>query len=1393
MGGLRLSLTVRALALCLALTFSFAALRADAAQACSGSSMYVAAHEDDTLLFLSPLLLQDIQSGRCVRTVFLTAGDAGRSQSYWSGREDGAEAAYAQMAGVSNQWTGSQISAGGHSIHLETLNAQPAISIAYLRLPDGGTDGEGFPLYNNQSLMKLWNSANGGTPSISSMKAVDNSAIYTYSGLIQTLTQMIESFEPQQIYTQNYKVAILGPDHPDHAVTGRLTRLASKEYEESHRLVGFQDYETSSKAQNVFGTLLGAKSIAFYKYGAHDSDACADESHCAETSYAAWLGRQYTVGSETIGVVANAGSMQESTTGTLVTLDGSQSSGQSTPLSYSWSQTGGPAVTLSGANTASPSFTTPPHPTVLTFSLTVADKNGSSEPDSVKVRVPSADPTPTAVVGPNQTVNSGSKVSLDGSGSWDPNSQTLQYAWLQTGGPAVSLAGAATAAPSFTAPTGPATLTFSLVVSNGNQTSAPATARVEVNGVAPAITSAGSASFTTGVAGSFKVTTTGSPTPALSKLSGGLPEGVTFKDNGDGTATIAGTPSASAAPPAESTEYALTIKATNSVGSTTQPFTLTVTNPGTQPAITSPSATTFTTGIAKSFTVSTTGSPVPALTRTGTLPSGLTFKDNGDGTATISGTAASSAAPPAGSTPYSLTLKATNGAGNATQAFTLTVTNPGTQPAITSASATTFTTGIAKSFTVSTTGSPVPALTRTGTLPEGLSFKDNGDGTATISGTAAGSAAPPASSTPYSLTLKATNGAGNATQPFTLTVTNPGTPPAITSADSASFTTGVAGSFKVTTTGAPTAALTRTGTLPEGLSFKDNGDGTATISGTPSASAAPPADSTDYTITLKATNGAGSTTQGFTLTVTNPGTQPAITSPSATTFTTGIAKSFTVSTTGSPVPALTRTGTLPEGLSFKDNGDGTATISGTAASSAAPPAGSTPYSLTLKATNGAGNVTQPFTLTVTNPGTPPAITSADSASFTTGVAGGFKVTTTGSPTATLSKLSGSLPEGITFKDNGDGTATISGTPSASAAPPADSTDYAITLKATNGAGSTTQPFTLTITNPGTPPAFTSAPASSFTIGVAKSFTVSTTGSPVPALTRTGTLPAGLSFKDNGNGTATISGTAAASAAPAGESATYPLELAASSGAGSSSQVFSLTVVNPGTSPSFTSADSTSFTTGSAATFTITTSGAPDAALTRTGTLPSGLSFKDNGDGTATISGTAANSAAPPAGSSPYSFTLKATNSAGNASQSFTLTVVNPGVAPTITSADSASFTTGVAGSFKVTTTGSPTAVLSRLSGSLPEGVSLKDNGDGTATISGTAASTAAPPESSTPYPITLKATNGAGSTTQPFILTVVNPEKPVLAPPGKKRSRLLSIRRRPEPSRPYPSASPRGR
>lgn len=89
---------------------------------------------------------------------------------------------------------------------------------------------------------------------------------------------------------------------------------------------------------------------------------------------------------------------------------------------------------------------------------------------------------PIANAGPDQTVREGDLVTLTGSGSVDPNGDILTYSWTQTGGLSqVTLNGASTANPTFTAPAVSSfdILQFQLTVSDG--VNAPVTDAVSIN------------------------------------------------------------------------------------------------------------------------------------------------------------------------------------------------------------------------------------------------------------------------------------------------------------------------------------------------------------------------------------------------------------------------------------------------------------------------------------------------------------------------------------------------------------------------------------------------------------------------------------------------------------------------------------------------------------------------------------------------------------------------------------------------------------------------------------------------------------------------------------------------------------------------------------------------
>lgn len=585
----------------------------------------------------------------------------------------------------------------------------------------------------------------------------------------------------------------------------------------------------------------------------------------------------------------------------------------------------------------------------------------------------------------------------------------------------------------------------------------------------------------------------------------------------------------------------------------------------------------------------------------------------------------------------------------------------GVAPTITSASSTTFTSGVAGSFILTATGTPTPSLTETGALPSGVTFHDNGNGTATLSGTATATGT-------FPITITASNGIGApATQSFTLTVSPANQAPSITSANGTTFTAGTAGSFTVTATGTPTPTLTESGSLPSGIAFHDNGNGTATLSGTASAAGT-------FPITFTANNGVGSAaTQNFTLTVNQA---PAITSASSTTFIAGSAASFSVTTTGTPSPSLSQTGTLPSGLTFVDNRNGTAVLSGTPAANS-----SGTYPLTITANNGVGSpANQNFTLTVSpgnqsapiafvqmNYATPQGSNSTVRVSYGKAqTSGDLNVVVVGwnDATARVSSVldsagnnyvlavgptvqSGTATLAIYYAQNIVSAAANSNTVTVTFNTGAVSPDIRIAeysgiattnaidvVAAAQGTSGTSNSSSVTTTNP-----------NDLLVG-ANLVQQLTTGPGTGYTSRIITSPDADILED-----AIVTSTGSYSATAPLSGGAWIMQMAAFRGAGSG-------VV--GTSPTITSGNSTTFTAGTAGSFTVTATGTPTPSLTESGSLPSGITFHDNGNGSATLSG-----AASVAGTFPITFT--ATNGIGSpATQNFTLMVESSGAGLSVT-------------------------------------------------------------------------------------------------------------------------------
>lgn len=733
----------------------------------------------------------------------------------------------------------------------------------------------------------------------------------------------------------------------------------------------------------------------------------------------------------------------------------------------------------------------------------------------------------------------------------------------------------------------------------------------------PTITSADNATFTVGQPGSFTVTTTpgndqnGDGLVALSEV-GPLPDDVTFSDNNDGTAMVAGTPDDDAAG-----SYPITITASNGVvPDATQDFTLTV-DSSTEVApstvmITGPGS--INAGDTYDATASAPGAlPAPTYTLDPGAPSWLGVDPtSGD----VSG------APPAGTTGFEYQVTATNIVGSATSAVqsvtvvvaptSVTVNGPDSQVV-----------GTTYQASATSSGADVaPTYSLASGAPSWLSIDPS---SGAVSGTI------PEGDPPfYSYFVTATDSDGSATsnERF-VTIASGTTAVRLTASPAETVPAGTSVTFTATV-----SETTGSGALSGTVSFtKAN----AKVSSCTNLSVSN--DKAKCTIAFPAVGNFNITatfandpffleSSGSVLEEVVTANTPVFTSSNNTGVVVGAPFSFTVTANGDPEPNITESGALPAGVTFETGPAGSATISGTAAVGTGGD-----YPLTFKATSSGGSASQAFTLTVDEAS---AITSAASATTNVGSALTFKVTTTGFPASSVTEL-GSLPAGVTFKPSANGSATIKGTPAAGTGG-----TYPLTIDASNVVGSDTQDFVLTV-NQG--PVFNSAPGTTVTVGTSFDFQVSASGgSPAPNITETGTLPSGVSFEPGLPGSASITGSAAAHTG-----GTYALTLKAKGSAGTTTQSFTFTVDQ---APAITSAASAHATVGAAFSFKMKSTGFPAPALSESGSFPAGVSFTAKSNGTATIAGTPA-----PGSDGTYDITLAAQNGVGSpAAQLFVLSV-----------------------------------------------------------------------------------------------------------------------------------------
>ncbi len=384
-----------------------------------------------------------------------------------------------------------------------------------------------------------------------------------------------------------------------------------------------------------------------------------------------------------------------------------------------------------------------------------------------------------------------------------------------------------------------------------------------------------------------------------------------------------------------------------------------------------------------------------------------------------------------------VTVTAQNDLGQATQMFDVNVRNPNAPQAV----------GSLDNITLVLGQPPHDVEVANAFTGEALVFTAVSSNPGRASETLSGSVVTvtPLSVGMTTVTVTATNSAGAATQTFDVTVRNPEAPQAVGSLDDLELEVGqpphdveVAGAF--------------TGEYLQFTAVSTN-SGVASVTVSGSVVTVTPVSAGETTVMVIARNSAGQVTQTFDVTVRNPGAPQAVGSLADLELEVGepphdveVARAFS--------------GDYLDFTAASSNpGAASVTVSGSVVS--VPPVSAGAATVTVTATNSAGTATQTFDVTVRNPGAPQAVGSLDDLELVLGQPP--------HPVQVARAFTGDYLE-FTAASSSPGVASVVVAGSVVTVTPESLGMTTVTVTAANSGGTATQTFDVTVRNPDAPQA-----------------------------------------------------------------------------------------------------------------------------------------------------------------------------------------------------------------------------------------------------------------------------------------------------------------------------------
>ncbi|MET9232043.1 PIG-L family deacetylase [Lentzea sp. NPDC003310] len=198
------------------------------AQSAPKTTVSFVAHQDDDLLFMNPDIASDVEAGFTVWVVYLTAGEVHTRPPfpYADQRIQGERAAYAETAGVPNDWTYEEMRFNGHPVATNRLNGTNVrLVFTYIHGASGGCASEGNPEVGDPygDLYKMLNFS----PYVA--QPIDGRTAYTKYSFIGMLHAIIAHAKPDYIRSGSTVGHRDTParDHVDHVAAALLVAEAN--------------------------------------------------------------------------------------------------------------------------------------------------------------------------------------------------------------------------------------------------------------------------------------------------------------------------------------------------------------------------------------------------------------------------------------------------------------------------------------------------------------------------------------------------------------------------------------------------------------------------------------------------------------------------------------------------------------------------------------------------------------------------------------------------------------------------------------------------------------------------------------------------------------------------------------------------------------------------------------------------------------------------------------------------------------------------------------------------------------------------------------------------------------------------------------------------------------